>query len=164
MNNGSLRLCVFGSLRKSRQIFMDQQKSTITLFEKQNNMYSGERLRNSFFCFGSSRMKLSCRTERRRIGGDDNQAFITSRRCCGRRLVSSLLTKNARPAFHRVSNVRRPAKEITRNFCKKAIGSNDTSRTALAALQTSTIRFWKATPDEVGVIKSRSNAGCENVK
>ena len=54
---------------------MDQRRSTITLFHKQNDMYNGERLRHSFFGFGSARMKLARRTERRRFGGDDNQAF-----------------------------------------------------------------------------------------
>ena len=74
-------------------------------------MYNGERLRHSFFGFGSARMKLARRTERRRFGGDDNQALVTLRRCCGRRSVSirSLFTKNARLAFRRVSNVHRPA-------------------------------------------------------
>ena len=88
---------------------MDQRRSTITLFHKQNDMYNGERLRHSFFGFGSARMKLARRTERRRFGGDDNQAFVTLRRCCGRRSVSSLFTKNARLAFRRASNVHRPA-------------------------------------------------------
>ena len=78
---------------------MDQRRSTITLFHKENDMYNGERLRHSFFGFGSARMKLARRTERRRFGGDDNQAFVTLRRCCGRRSVSSLFTKNARLAF-----------------------------------------------------------------
>ena len=78
-------------------------------------MYNGERLRHSFFGFGSARMKLARHTERRRFGGDDNQAFITLRRCCGRRSVSSLFTKNARPAFRRVSNVHRPARASRRS-------------------------------------------------
>ena len=94
---------------------MDQRRSTITLFHKQNDMYNGERLRHSFFGFGSARMKLARRTERRRFGGDDNQAFVTLRRCCGRRSVSSLFTKNARLAFRRASNVHRPARASRRS-------------------------------------------------
>ena len=95
---------------------MDQQRSTMTFFHNQNNLYSGERLRHSFFSFGSARIKLARRTERRRFGGDHNRAFVTSRRCCGRRSVSSLFTKDARLAFRRVSNVHRPARasRITR--------------------------------------------------
>ena len=94
---------------------MDQRRSTITLFHKQNDMYSGDRLRHSFFSFGSARMKLARRMERRRFGGDDNQAFVTLWRCCGRRSVSSLFTKNARLAFRRVSNVHRPARASRRS-------------------------------------------------
>ena len=48
----------------------------MTLFQNQNDLYSGEHLWHYFFGFGSARMKLTRLWERRIFGGDDNQALL----------------------------------------------------------------------------------------